>query len=311
MRIVSWNCKKGLNSKEKDKKLFELAPDIAIIQESFHPSDFNKDIKYEDAIWVGEEKKNGLGICVLSLSKDYQLSVLVQDVKYEWIVPIKITGKEDFTLIAVWTKRMPGFSYGKVLFSALEEYGSFIKNRPVIIMGDFNLDKRVPSSYTGIGGYKKMMDLFEGYGLKSCYHSLSNEEFGSEGQATYYHYGKMDKPFHIDYCFVSEDILQSMEQFKIGLGKEYLPFSDHVPLVLEFTLGLNNISEKPTSDETILKGPITRKSDAEEHKIEKIIITPEILKQEYQLKIDNEIVTVDEIEEAIKFIKSLRIMRNL
>lgn len=311
MKLVSWNCKKGLNSKDKGKKLFELFPDIALIQESFHPKEFNDDILYEDAVWVGEEKKNGLGICVLSLSKDYQLSVLVDKVKYEWIVPIKVSGKENFTLIAVWTKRMHSSSYGKVLYSALKEYESLIQNGPVIIMGDFNLDKRVPSSYTGIGGYKKMMELFESYGLISCYHSISKEEFGSESQATYYHYGKIDKPFHLDYCLVSQDILQGMQQFNIGSSKEYLPFSDHVPLVFEFTLGFNNILEKSAANESVSKGSNTTKSNIEKSKIEKIMITPEILMQEYLLKIDSKFATVEEIEEAIKYIKAMRIMRNL
>lgn len=236
MKLVSWNCRKGLN-KTKNQKLLELAPDLAIIQESFHPNEFQQDILFENAIWVGEEKKNGLGISILSFSKDYQLSLLVDEVKYDWVVPIKVSGKENFILIAVWTKRMPGFSYGKVLYSALQEYESLIQNDPVIIMGDFNLDKRVPSSFTGVGGYGKIMGLFESYGLKSCYHSNSMEEFSLESAATYYHYGKVDMPFHIDYCFVSQDVLQGMQTFHIGTAEEYLSLSDHVPLVLEFTQG--------------------------------------------------------------------------
>ncbi|WP_409304067.1 hypothetical protein [Peribacillus sp. SCS-155] len=311
MKLVSWNCKKGLNSKDKSKKLFELIPDIAIIQESFHPKEFNDDIQYEDAVWVGEEKDKGLGLCVLSLSKDYHLSLLVDKVKHEWIVPIKVSGKENFTLIAVWTKRMHGSSYGKVLFTALQEYERLIQNGSVIIMGDFNLDKRVSSSYTGVGGYTKMMEIFENYGLKSCYHSISREEYGSESQATYYHYGKSDKPFHLDYCFVSQDILPRMNQFYIGTAKEFLPFSDHVPLVFEFTLSFNNIVEKSTAKKIVSKDSITQKSMVEETKFEKTIITPEILLQDYLLKIDGEFTTIEEIEEAVKYIKAQRIMRKL
>lgn len=147
--IVSWNCRKGLNQ-EKGKKLLNLNPYIAIIQECFHPKEFNEEIKYEDVIWVGEEKKKGLGICILSLSKEYVLTLLVDQVIYEWIVPIQVSGKENFTLIAVWTKRMAGFgsSYGKVIYAALKQYENIIQNKSVIMMGDFNLDKRVASSYS-------------------------------------------------------------------------------------------------------------------------------------------------------------------
>jgi exodeoxyribonuclease III len=308
MKLVSWNCQKGLNSKDKARKLFELCPDIAIIQESFHPNEFNEDIRYEEAIWIGEEKPKGLGICVLSLSKDYHLTQLVDQVKYDWVVPIKVTGKENFTLIAVWTKRSSGTSYGSILYHALQEYESLIQDGPVVIMGDFNLDKRVASSYSGVGGFKKMMGIFENYGLKSIYHINNTEEFGSESVPTYYHYGKSDRPFHLDYCFVSEGIWQGMSQFEIGTSDEYLPFSDHVPLVFEFTLGLNTTSVDQGIHSSTSKGVIG-KNLKEPFELEKTMITPEILTQDYLLNIDSQIATSEEISEAIKYIRAQRIMK--
>lgn len=298
MKLVSWNCKKGLNSKDKYKKLSELCPDMAVIQESFHPKEYKDHLNYHDSIWAGENKDKGLGVCVLSFSKDYQLTMLVEEVQYEWIVPIKVTGKESFTLLAVWTKRMTGSSYGKVLYSALQEYERYIVNGPVIIIGDFNLDKRVPSSYSGIGGYKKIIDLFNSFGLKSCYHLLNNEEFGSESHATYYHYGKLDRPFHLDYCLVSHGVLRAIQQFYIGRDMEYAPLSDHLPLVVEFSL----------SSDMKMEDSIQEDHRIEEHLLREI--TPEILKQEYRLIIDKEFVTDEEMDEAVRFIKALRKKKN-
>lgn len=292
MRLVSWNCR--LNSRDKREKLIEILPDIAVIQESPHPDNLGKDLLYENALWVGKEMKSGLGVSVLSFSQDYQLILLVDEVKYEWIVPIRVTGKENFTLIAVWAKRMPGSSYGKVLYSALHEYERIIQNGPVIIMGDFNLDKKVPSSYSGIG-YEKIMDKLESYGLVSCYHSITMEEFSKESIATYYHYGKLDKPFHVDYCFGSKDVLQGIQSFYTGTPEDYLSLSHHVPLVLEFALGLTN---KSTADESIQNN-------------EKTILTPEILKEDYLLQIDRVFASSEELEEAIKYIRALRIMKDL
>lgn len=284
MRLVSWNCR--LNSKDRREKLIEILPDLAVIQESPHPDYIANDLLFEDAIWVGQDKNSGLGVSVLSFSKDYQLTLLVDEVKYEWVVPIKVSGKENFTLIAVWAKRMPGASYGKVLYSALQEYEKFIQGGPVIIIGDFNLDKKVRSSYTGIG-YEKIMALFENYDLKSCYHTIEKEEFSTESKATYYHYGKFDKPFHVDYCFGSKEVLEGMHSFTTGTAEEYLPFSHHVPLILDFSL------QMPTP------------------KNEKTIITPDILKQDYLLSIDSTFATVEELEEAIKYIRALRIMGDM
>lgn len=81
-----------------------------------------------------------------------------------------------------------------------------------------------------------MMEIFEQYGLKSCYHTLNQEEYGNESKATHYYHGKVDRPFHIDYCFVSHNVLQGIDHLAIGGMEEYVPLSDHVPLVLEFSL---------------------------------------------------------------------------
>lgn len=237
MKIISWNCNGGLINKRKHESLLNLSPDIAVIQECRHPDvdGFPNAFNYYDFIWKGGEGSKGL--CVLSFSKDYKLSVLVSEIKYEWVVPIKVSGKADFVLLAVWTKRSPGYSsYGKLLYSALKEYEHFLSNNRVIIVGDFNVDKKLRSSYSGIKGYNQITDLFNSHGIKSCYHHFSNEEYGLESKATHYYHRKSDRPFHIDYCFVSEEILQSTKAFYIGESEEWVKLSDHFPLVLEATI---------------------------------------------------------------------------
>lgn len=236
MRIISWNVKNGLNNIEKINRISNLAPDIAILQEVQHPQKSNNDFQFEDYLWVGEERSRGLGLGVFTFSKDYKLELLVEEIKYEWIMPIKVSGKGDFTLIAVWTKRMPSASYGKVLYNAFIEYENLIKNGPVIIIGDFNLEKRVTSSYSGLGGksgYNKIIDLFNSYNLTSCYHHLNQEKYGMESQYTYFHHQSLEKPFHIDYCLVSQEFIADMKKFRIGEIGEYLRVSDHSPLIFE------------------------------------------------------------------------------
>ena len=80
-----------------------------------------------------------------------------------------------------------------------------------------------------------MIELLDSYGLTSCYHYFSKEEFGSESKANYFHYGKSDKPFHVHYCFVSQEILQSTQQFYIDESEEWSALGYHLPLVLDST----------------------------------------------------------------------------
>lgn len=117
--------------------------------------------------------------------EDYKLEFLVEEIKYEWIMPIKVSGKENFTLIAVLTKKMPSASYGKALFNAFIDYENLIKNGPVIIMCDFNLEKRVTSSYSGLGGKSGYINS---YNLTSCYHHINQEKYGMASQYTYFHH---------------------------------------------------------------------------------------------------------------------------
>ncbi|MGM0836552.1 MAG: endonuclease/exonuclease/phosphatase family protein [Bacillota bacterium] len=237
MKLISWNCQRGQKINEKLEKIVRLDPDIAIIQECPHPQKFqNTDI--QDYVWAGKEE--GLGIGVLSYSNDYNISILVDEVEYEWIVPIKVSGKAEFILIAVWTQRIPGYSsYGKLLFTALKEYENHFDNNHVMVIGDFNIDKKLPSSYTGIKrgkGFEEIIELLNRNGLESCYHYLNKEKFGSESKATYYHYKKKDRPFHIDYCFVSREILKHTKNFYIDEGEDWIQSSDHLPLVIEVEL---------------------------------------------------------------------------
>src|SRR5690606_40160737 len=102
MKIISWNVKNGLNNIEKIRRISNLAPDIAILQEVQNPQKSEKDFQFEDCLWIGEGKVRGLGVGVFTFSKDYKLELLVEDIKYEWIIPIKVSGRENFTLIAVW-----------------------------------------------------------------------------------------------------------------------------------------------------------------------------------------------------------------
>lgn len=237
MKLISWNCQRGILRKEKHEKILNLMPDIALIQECIHPTGLKNTLNYQDAIWAGKE--DGIGIGAFSFSKDIELTLLVDEMKYEWIVPIKVSGEVDFVLIAVWTKRLPGVSYGKVLYSALEEYQHFFLNNQVMVVGDFNIDQKLPASYSGIQGkegFSRIIELLRSHEIESSYHHIYKESFGSEGKGTYYHHKKIDKPFHIDYCFVSKELLKNTQAFYLGEKEEWGWLSDHVPLIIEVSI---------------------------------------------------------------------------
>lgn len=67
-------------------------------------------------------------------------------------------------------------------------------------------------------------------GIKSLYHHQNDELQGKESQPTFYMYRKLGRPYHIDYAFLSSDLLTS-SAVSIGKPDEWLEFSDHMPVV--------------------------------------------------------------------------------
>ena len=81
----------------------------------------------------------------------------------------------------------------------------------------------------------KIIKFLESKDIHSLYHRHFSEQQGKETQPTFYLYRHKDKPYHIDYCFVSNNFLRSMNGFKIGRYEEWKMYSDHMPLEVSFS----------------------------------------------------------------------------
>lgn len=66
-------------------------------------------------------------------------------------------------------------------------------------------------------------------GLHSLYHRVSNEAQGAETTPTFYLQRNLSKPYHIDYAFVSDDLVGGSE-IEVGKSPDWLYVSDHMPL---------------------------------------------------------------------------------
>ena len=43
----------------------------------------------------------------------------------------------------------------------------------------------------------------------------------------------MKKPYHLDYCFASENLIRSNTKIAIGKYDDWIKLSDHMPVVIE------------------------------------------------------------------------------
>ena len=63
---------------------------------------------------------------------------------------------------------------------------------------------------------------------------MKNRE--KETQSTFYLQRKLEKPYHIDYVFASNKLLDSIKRIEVGKSSDWLGISDHMPIIVELDL---------------------------------------------------------------------------
>ena len=110
----------------------------------------------------------------------------------------------------------------------LEEAGE----GPAILAGDFN-----NSAHWGKAGradnFKDLAHELKRSGLISAYHHFTGEEFEEERQPTFFMQRKREKPYHLDYCFLSRDLLEQVSDVRVGAYDDWIGLSDHMPVIVD------------------------------------------------------------------------------
>jgi len=223
----------------RKKAAFILAhqPDIAVIPECEHPDKlkFSPGTPIPTAmLWFGENKNKGLGIFSYS---NYRFKVLRNhNPELKMIIPIGVTGGAvDFTLFAIWANNPndPGGQYVEQVWKAIHHYEKKLKKNPTILIGDFNSNTIWDRKYRA-GNHSNVVKKLEEKNIFSCYHLHHKQVQGKEQHPTFYLYKRQNKPYHLDYCFASGDMIDKIENVEIGDYDFWKQYSDHVPVMVTF-----------------------------------------------------------------------------
>jgi len=87
-----------------------------------------------------------------------------------------------------------------------------------------------------VGNHSDVVAKLTRKGIQSTYHVKFDLKHGRESHPTFYIYRHRDKPYHIDYCFASNDLLTKMRSVEVGNFDDWIAYSDHVPLIVDFEL---------------------------------------------------------------------------
>ena len=235
MKIITWNC--NMAFRKKADIILAHKPDILIVPECEHPDKlaFKSDTpKPSGTLWFGQNLNKGLGIFSYS---DFRFNVLdIHNDSLKMIIPIAVSGgKVDFTLFAVWANnpKDPDGQYVTQVWKAINQYETVITNRQTILIGDFN-SNTIWDRPKREGNHSTVVKRLEAKGIFSVYHTYFNQIQGKEQHPTLYLYRHKDKPYHLDYCFASADMIAHLKSVEIGEYDFWAPYSDHVPIIVTF-----------------------------------------------------------------------------
>jgi exodeoxyribonuclease-3 len=231
MRIVVWNCCMALRAQKVDY-LSSLAADIAVVPEcSRADAEAMAEERELSHVWSdgGETDRAQKGLAVfaragldVSLRADH-------DPSFRVVLPVEVRGAERLNLLAVWAKP----PYAPTVYRALERYAAFLQAEAGVVLGDFNSNSRWDGgrtvNHTAVD--RKLGEL----AMASAYHAFFGEEQGLESRATHYFLRKVDRPFHVDYCYIPVAWLPRLTDVSVGDHKSWLGHSDHAPLAVTVT----------------------------------------------------------------------------
>ena len=183
--------------------------------------------------WIGDNQHKGIAVIT---KNDYSIELLPEyNTAYKYIIPLKLkkkTAKNEINLFVIWAmpnKETKSKSYVGQVWGAINYYEDLLKQESIWI-GDFNSnvfwDKERKYNHTSVVKFLKKKSIV------SLYHSQNQEEHGEEMQPTFYFYKKKEKPYHLDYCFMSESLMSKKTKIEIGKFEDWIKFSDHVPLIV-------------------------------------------------------------------------------
>jgi exodeoxyribonuclease-3 len=236
MKIITWNC--NMAFRKKARYILTMKPDILIIVECEHPDKliYEGDIPTPtDKLWFGKNLHKGLAIFSYS---NYRFRILEShNESFRMIIPIEVKGGHfDFNLFLIWAYN-PDDKDGRYItqvWKAITHYDQLLTERPTMFIGDFNSNTIWDYQKHRMGSHSGVVRQLADKRIFSVYHLHHNQAQGSEEHPTFYLYRHKNKPYHLDYCFVSADMIEKLQSVDIGEFEYWTKLSDHVPLIVTF-----------------------------------------------------------------------------
>jgi len=225
--------------RKKADYILEHKPDILIVPECEHPDKmrFAKEtLQPTGVVWRGTNTNKGLGVFSYS---GYKLKLLSEhNPSLRTILPIKVwKGSTNFILIAVWAYNPSDKVYNYIgqVWKAIHHYEKILKSKKIIVAGDFN-SNCIWDKLNRKTNHSMVVEKLKLLNITSAYHHRLGMQQGLEAHPTFYLYRHQNKPYHIDYCFASNQLMNKISALEVGSYEKWRMYSDHSPLMVSFDL---------------------------------------------------------------------------
>lgn len=224
--------------RKKAEFILNKQPDIIIVPESEHPNKlvFPKNIQApNDVFWLGDNPNKGLGVFSYS---DLKIKVLdIHNPEFRYVVPLSIKDENiEFILLAVWCQKpSDSDNYGIHTWNAINYYKQMLKSEKVILAGDFN-SSSIWDKPRCEANHSNIVSELRSLKIESTYHYYSTDKQGFELCPTLHMHRKIEKPYHIDFCFASDYFIHQLKNVEIGIHAEWSKYSDHNPIIVDFEI---------------------------------------------------------------------------
>lgn len=187
-----------------------------------------------DIFWFGKNKNKGL---VVFSFGDFKIRILSHNSSFKYILPLNVyNNKVNLTVFAIWAQK-PEYHdcYTEQIWNAVHFYNELLAEENVILVGDFNSNSiwdkpRRVFNHTNLVNFLNKKDIY------SAYHHFHNQMQGKEQDNTLFMHRKTDRPYHIDYCFASKKLIDTITNVEIGNYEIWLNYSDHSPLIVDLNI---------------------------------------------------------------------------
>lgn len=227
-----------MSLQSKAHLLAGFRPTIAVLPESAHPDKTGPALTAAGATsvqWIGGNPNKGLMVATFG---DWTARIDEwYDPGYQWVMPVHIEGAALIRMLAVWDMNHRGSGHESArqqgsCRASMQHYAPFLAG-PCdlsVITGDFN-NSVYWDSGKSTNRFGDFMDQLERAGFVSAYHVYQRCARGAEPHPTLWWTRNPDKPYHVDYTFVSPP--DAVAAVHLGSHDHWLAHSDHSPATVD------------------------------------------------------------------------------